>query len=421
MTALRHVDYTHPMSSTSKHSRRGAVVGTAVLAVLAIAAFINRDLLALGYEALTLFNEDRIAANFRSMDRLFPTREVRRNFYAHEFPREPAPLPGEYTHGGQTKSVTAFLDDTWTTGLVVIRDGRIVFEDYYLGNSEDSRTISWSLAKSFVSALIGIAIVEGRIANVAEPVTKYVEALSDTGFDGVPIRDVLQMSSGISFDEDYSAFFSDINVVGRSVAFGGSLDEIVTRFPREREPGTRNHYASINTQVLAMVLREATGTSVTEYLESRLWQPLGAESDAYWIVDGDGVEMAFGGLNATLRDYARLGVLYLNQGRWNNRQILPAGWIRASVTPSAPHLQPGANAASDSVMGYGYQWWIPEAPDGDFLAIGIHNQFIYVYPKYGVVIAKSSAYPDYVKDGRQKELESVAVFRAIARGLATEP
>ncbi|MGI9343212.1 MAG: serine hydrolase domain-containing protein [Gammaproteobacteria bacterium] len=397
------------------------MVGAVALAVLALAAIINRDLLALTFNALTLFNEDRIAANFRSMDRLFPTRAVRRSFYTHEFPHEPAPLPAEYTYGGQAKSVTAFLEDTWTTGLVVIRDDRIVFEDYYLGNAADSRTISWSLSKSFVSALIGIAIAEGRIANVAEPVTNYVEALSDTGFDGVPIRDVLQMSSGIRFDEDYGAFFSDINVVGRSVAFGGSLDEIVTRFPREHEPGTRNHYASINTQVLAMVLREATGTTVTEYLETRLWQPLGAKSDASWIVDGVGVEMAFGGMNAVLRDYARLGVLYLNQGRWNGRQILPAGWVRASVSPGGPHLQPGSNAASDSVMGYGYQWWIPEGPDGDFLAIGIHNQFIYVNPQYGVVIAKSSAYPDYVKDGKQKELESVAVFRAIARGLAAAP
>ncbi|NIP92126.1 MAG: serine hydrolase, partial [Akkermansiaceae bacterium] len=124
------------------------------------------------------------------------------------------------------------------------------------------------------------------------------------------------------------------------------------------------------------------------------------------------------GLNVVLRDYARFGQLYLNEGRWNGEQIVPSDWVRASVTPDGRHLQPGKNEWSDWVLGYGYQWWIPERPEGDFLAIGVHNQFIYVHPRYEVVIAKTSAYPDYTKDGQARELETIAAFRAVAKHLS---
>ena len=130
--------------------------------------------------------------------------------------------------------------------------------------------------------------------------------------------------------------------------------------------------------------------------------------------------IAFAGLNAVLRDYARFGQLYLNGGRWEGEQVVPRSWVQASVTPDGPHLQPGNNPASSWVLGYGYQWWIPEEPDGDYLAIGIYNQFIYVYPRYRVVIAKSSAYPDYTRDGSAKELETIAVLRTISRSVAEQ-
>ena len=145
---------------------------------------------------------------------------------------------------------------------------------------------------------------------------------------------------------------------------------------------------------------------------------IGMESDAYWLIDRTGMELAFGGLNAVLRDYARLGQLYLNEGRWAGEQVVPRAWVLASVMPDAPHLQPG-NPNSSWVLGYGYQWWIPQQPDGDYLAIGIYNQFIYVDPKRKIVIAKSSAYPGYNMDGPDKELETIAVFRTIAGHLAT--
>ena len=383
------------------------------LALLAVAGFYHKRLIRV-YHVVTLFNADRIVANFRKMDSMFQTLEISRAPRPHVFERAPEPLPDSFTHRGQRQQTATWLSETWTTGLIVIRHGNITYEDYFRGNDHTSRTISWSLAKSFVSALAGIAVAEGRIVSVEDPVTRYVPALEGTGYDGVPIKDVLQMSSGIRFDEDYAAFFSDINRMGRAIAFNKSIDSFVATLENERPPGTYNHYVTMDTQVLAMVVREATGESIREYTESRLWHRVGMESEAYWLVDSQGMELASFGLNAVLRDYARFGQLYLQEGVWDGEQIIPREWVQASRTPDAPHLIPGPNRASTSEFGYGYQWWIPPEPDGDFLGIGIYNQYIYIYPRYSVVIAKSSAYPAYDNDGDERTMQSIAAFRAIA-------
>ena len=369
------------------------------------------------YQVMTLFRPDVIVSNFRSMETISDTSPVRRGSSVYEFARDPQHLPTTYRYGEERKNLAALLDETWTTGLIVLQDGKIVSEEYYLGNDESSRVISWSVAKSFVSALVGIAIEEGHITDIQQPVTDYVPFLKGSGYDGVSIKDILQMSSGIRFTEDYGDFFSDINRMGRAIALDTSLDDFVASLESERRPGTYRHYISTDTQVLGILLQAATQDTLASYLEAKIWQKIGMESDAYWLVDSRGRELAFGGLNAVLRDYARFGQLYLNQGAWAGEQIVPAQWVRASVTPDAPHLQPGDNPASNSVLGYGYQWWIPEQPEGDFLGIGVYNQFLYVHPDHQVVIAKSSAYPFY-NQGDQKELETIAAFRSIAGHLS---
>lgn len=406
------------MSATRIH--RFVAPISLVLAILAAAlAAIQQDKLARVYHVVRLFEADRIVRNFRSMDTMFETVPVRRGPVDHALEMQPHDLPETYEYDGTTRDVAHFLRDTWTTGLIVMQDGKIAHERYYLGHTASTRTISWSVAKSFISALVGIAVAEGHIADIGQPVSDYVPALKGSGYEGVPIKHVLQMSSGIRFDEDYGAFFSDINRLGRAIGFDSSLDDFVATLDRERAPGKFHHYVSMDTQVLGMLLRAATGESIASYLESRIWKRIGMESDAYWLVDRNGMELAFGGLNAVLRDFARLGQLYLNEGEWEGQQVVPEEWVRASVTPDAPHLQPG-NPASTWVLGYGYQWWIPQRPDGDYLAIGVYGQFVYVYPKKGIVIAKTSAYPDYNVDGQEKELETIELFRAIAAHLVPE-
>lgn len=390
-----------------------------LLLALVGAGIFNRQLTRL-YRVITLFEPDRVVENFRTMDHMFDYRVVKRGGIPHVFDRAPGSLPQIYTHKGKTSTVREFFETTWTTGLIVIHDKKIIVEEYYLGNTEASKWISWSVCKSFVSALLGIALEEGHIKDIQDPVTRYVPSLKGSGYDGVPIKHLLQMSSGIRFDENYAAFFSDINRMGRAVALNRSMDDFVASLEKEREPGTQHHYVSMDTQVLGMVLREATARNLSSYLEEKIWKQIGMESDAYWLLDDEGMELAFGGLNVVLRDYARFGLLYLNDGKWDGRQIIPSAWVRDSVTPDAPHLQPGDNPDSSSPLGYGYQWWVPEGPEGDFLAIGIYNQFIYIHPGHNVVIAKTSAYADYNVDGGEKELESIALFRAIARHVDVE-
>lgn len=363
---------------------------------------------------LTLYDESVIVDNFRDMDKAFPRGDVRASGTPSEFARADGDLPETFTYEGEEYSVKQFLGRTWTTGLVVIKDDTIRYEEYYRGNTEDSLCISWSVAKSFLSALIGIAIDEGHIDSVDDQLTKYAPELAGSGYDGVTLKQALQMSAGIYFNEDYGDFNSDINKLGRILAIGGSLDEFVASMTREREPGTYNKYTSTDTQAVAMALVRATGTPLPQLLEEKIWKPVGMESDAFYLLDTEYVALALGGLNATLRDYARFGSIYLHEGQWNGKQIVPKEWVKESTTPDAPHLMPGDNPMSTERMGYAYQWWIPVEPDGEFLAVGIYNQFIYIYPKKNIVIAKTSAYADYTNDPAS-EYQTVEMFRAIAK------
>lgn len=314
----------------------------------------------------------------------------------------------------------------------------MAYEQYFRGNNQATKCISWSVGKSVVSALFGIAVAEGKIKSIeSQTVTDFVPELKGSGYDGVRLKDVLQMSSGVAFNEDYGSFFSDINRMGRTLAFGGSIQAFVKSLKREIEPGTKNHYISMDTQALGLVLRAATGMTLTEYLQEKLWPHVGMEADVRWSLDNevDQMELAFGTLHAVTRDYARFGWLYLNQGKspLDGKQLIPMAWVKDSVTPDAPHLQPGDHGhppwglrmyePHDPALGYGYQFWIPGHPDdiknpsssklgGEYMAIGVYNQFIYVSPEHGVVIAKNSAYPFFNDDDNEEQ--SIEAFRAIA-------
>lgn len=403
---------TESSGKTKKFLLRGVLI---LLAAAVIAAAFNYNQLIRLKRVVSLFNVDVIDENFRSMDILFDSTVVKKGDNPHKFAYDLKELPQSYTYKGEQKKVSDFLENTHTTGLIVLKNDTVNFEKYYRGNSELSRTISWSVSKSIISALFGIAIADGDIKSIEESVTDYVPELKGSGYDGVRIKDVLQMSSGVQFNEDYGAFNSDINRMSREFAFNKPLVKFISSLKPEREPGTYNHYVSMDTQVLGMIIVAATGKSLTEYTEEKLWKPLGMESNAAWMIDSEKMETAFGGFNSILRDYAKFGRLYLNKGRWGNKQIIPEKWIHDSITPDAPHLMPGENPNSGWVLGYGYQWWIPENSDGAFMAIGIYGQAIFIYPRYNVVIVKTSAYPDYNKDGQAMELESIEVFRAIAK------
>lgn len=371
--------------------------------------------------AESLFSGAEQVENFNRIAELYPTATMTAASQPYEFPQgESIELPTSFRYKGKSIDTEAFLSETDTSALLVIANGEVRFERYMLTGGRNVNWLSMSVAKSFISAAVGVATDEGHIESIEEPITQYVPSLAGSAYDGVRIKDILQMSSGARWNEDYSDWESDISRFGRIMAIGGSMGAFAATLEREHEPGTVNHYNSIDTQVLAMLLVRSTGRTVADYMTEKLWHPLGMESDAYWMLDSENMEMAFGGLNATARDYAKLGELYRLGGRWNGVQVVPRAWVEASVAPDAPHLTPEAKAETDFPVGYGYQWWIPAGDEGEYSAIGVYNQFIYVNPSRDVVIVKLSAFSDYaisLDESAYREIETIEFFRAIGERL----
>jgi hypothetical protein len=381
--------------------------------IISVAKWDNIERL---YHVITLFDEDVIVENFSRIKTLVPTSEVKPSTEASSFDTGYQALPATFTYK-EEKDVSEFLDRTSTTALLVLRGNTITYENYFQETKAEDHRISWSVAKSFISAMFGIAVDEGAIKSIEDTVTDYVPQLVGTGYEGVRIKDVLQMSSGVKFNEDYFDFYSDINRFGRTFALGGSFDEFAASLEREREPGTYLHYVSIDTHVLGMVLRAATGRTIVDYFNEKIWSKIEPESSVYFIVDGNNEPMVLGGMNLRTRDFARFGQLYANMGNWRGNQIVPKQWIHDSTTPDAPHLVPGKRDNSDRDLGYGFQWWLPEGADQEFMAMGIYGQFIYVNQKAGVVIVKNSAHLEFAENNYEVASESAAFFRAIVDSL----
>jgi len=370
------------------------------------------------YHLANLYNEDSIDRNFINIDNIFSVSEpIPASDNPYTFPRRDFVLPETFFFDGEQRLLSEELEHYKTDGLIVLHNGNLLYENYWNNNSATSKHIAFSVTKSFVSALVGIALDEGLIDNIKDPITKYLPDFKGTGYEGVRIKDILQMSSGVDFNEDYADPKSDINRFGRATARGSSFRDFAKSLERGREPGTYHHYVSIDTQVLGFLLAEVTGMPLKEYLYKKIWNKIGMEDDAFFIVDNNGVEMALGGLNATLRDYAKFGELYLNRGKWNGEQVVPASWVDASHTTDGPHLKPGESELSSSPWGYGLQWWVPGFPDTDYTASGVYNQYIYIDPLTNVVIAKTSSNHRYTSEKEYSKAAHVAMFRAIAESI----
>ena len=374
----------------------------ALVVIVVIAGIWKRDQIKQLLAVNSLFSTEKIVNNFSHMDDLFTTVPVPRG--SDEVVPLPAGAPATMPEG-----VADWIVDRNVTALFVMKDGAVVHEDYFLGTQPEDLRISWSVAKSFLSALMGIVIEEGAIKSIDDRVTEYVPMLVGTAYDGATIKDVLQMSSGVIFNEDYLDFNSDINKMGRVLALGGSMDKFAAGLTeRFAEPGTVWQYVSIDTHVIGMVIRGATGQPIPELLTEKIFSKMGFEADPYYVSDGYGVAFVLGGLNLRTRDYARFGQMIANGGAWNGQQIVPRAWIGASTRPSANTAQ-GAPS-------YGYQWWIHKgASAGEFNGQGIYGQYIFIDTARDVVIAVNMADKLFREAGvSEKNFET---FRAIAKSL----
>lgn len=306
--------------------------------------------------------------------KIFPSRSLQKSsqpfqFYLAQKPRYPDKILNQ--------PIENILKQTKTVAFLIIQNDSILFEKYFNHYSEESIVPSFSMAKSITSILIGCAIDDGLIHSVEDPITKYIPELKKNNFDKVKIKHLLQMTSGIKFNENYFNPFSG----AATLYYGNNIKKQLFKLKLNYEPGTHFEYISVNTQLLGLILeRVLQNKTITEYLQEKLWTPLRMEFDASWSIDRkkNGIEKTFCCINARARDFAKIGRLYLNKGNWNGKQIISKQWIETSTK---------IDTTEGSVSYYQYQWWLP-TPGNDFLAEGFLGQYIYVYPSKNLIVVR---------------------------------
>jgi CubicO group peptidase (beta-lactamase class C family) len=308
-----------------------------------------------------------------------------------------------------------------------MKDGKIVYEYYKAPYNRYSKQQSWSMAKQILSILVGIAIDEGAIDSVEDPMDQYDPRLRDNGFAGVSFRQALQMSSGIKYDEKNDRFQLFFDIIKNSYTSGRSgytLAEKTTapELVRAYEPDSRWKYASINSQAIAMALTAAVGEPLQDYLWKKLWDPMGMEHSAKILVDREHTEFTFCCFYATTRSYAAIGQLYANGGHYNGKQIVSQDWVRLSTTLADPHSWSGEYAHPQGIssdnFGFAYSWWPLKGDRGDFTALGVYGQSIHVLPKQNTVVVRTSG--DFEVEGFNRE-EALVLGRTIADYLDDNP
>lgn len=344
--------------------------------------------------------------------RLFDSNDIVRPKQAKPFREAPADIAVKTKwRDGTAVSLEDFLDLTNTKAFLVVHDDRLVMERYFDGARQDTLFPSYSLSKSVMSSLVGIASAKNLLSTDDE-IGKYVPSASISDqYRRIKVDDLLNMRSGIDVEENYFSIWAPIVKMYLTTDLDGFIGNLQGfRF----EPGSRFEYRSVDSQILGRVLREVTGVSVSTYLDKELWEPLGAEYAASWSVDSSrhGIEKAFCCFNAAARDFAKFGSLYLHRGNSDGRQLLNADWVARQSSPSGIDTQRS--------LGYSNNWWIPlnNKEDGDFVAIGIHGQYIYVNPKKKTVIVKLSEH-----EVEEDVLLTLATFQLISNKLdsATYP
>lgn len=358
---------------------------------------------------------DLQANTYRNIDRLYPTATV-----AHDpnnikaLPHAPLMVTDlSFESEGKSYDLVDYININRVSGLIAIKDGKVYFEDYQLGNHDETRWMSMSVVKSITATLIGIALQEGLIKDINDPITDYLPELMGSSYEGVSVLNLLQMTSGVAWNETYTDPTSDrramLTIQNSQVP--GAVLELMATLPRAAEPGTRWNYSTGETHVAGALVRAATNMPVSEYLSERLWKKAGMESDAtWWLESPNGLEVGGSGLQAVLRDYARFGLFLLANGEINGEKLLPENWLQEA---SSPKIVDG------ELVQYGYMLWPVEEAEGTinegaFTAEGIFGQQIYMNPTENIVIAAWGAQP---KPTGKEMLNSYAFFAAMAEAI----
>jgi CubicO group peptidase (beta-lactamase class C family) len=396
------------------NSRSGILLaGATVLVLNALAAPARADSPAAapintrGTEVFS-WNLEEKSDRFRRMESLFPATRVAASPTPRSLPPGP-PLPAFAPDGTGAERLARFMADEHVAGLLVVHNGALRLERYGLGKSPADRWTSFSVAKSITSTLVGAAIRDGYIAGLDAMITRYIRELEGTAYEGVTVRHLLTMTSGVAFNEDYADPDSDIMRLYGDPPIPGidATVGFVRHLPREAAPGEKWRYKTPETNLAGVLVMEATGKSLSEYLAEKIWRPYGMELDATWLVDHVGNEQGGCCLQAGLRDYARFGQFILQGAKIDGESIVPEGWLDAATSQQADTGAPG---------GYGYQWW--PLGDGTFQARGIFGQLIHLDPARELVVVVMAAWPGPREPDRR--MAQIGLVREIAAAIDAE-
>ncbi|WP_211316806.1 serine hydrolase domain-containing protein [Arenicella xantha] len=352
----------------------------------------NNEFVRLAY-AGELPSEIQVKA-FSNTEHLFPTRRITRGPSTSDLliDQKDQSEPVQFHSNGRDYNINDYITSNRVTGLLILKQSKILLERYQYGTDESTRWMSMSMAKSISTTLVGIAIKQGYIKSVDDPLTDYLPELVNSTYDKVTIKQLLQMTSGARWNEDHTNPHSERReVLELQIAQQpGAILRYMATLPQVAEPGCVWNYSTGETHVVGALLKAATGQYLADYLSENLWSKLGMESDSHWWLESPGgLEIAGSGITATLRDYGRFGLFMMNDGVVDGERLLPEGWVKQATTPFK---------IGDTVVPYGYMWWAiadqqGSFDDGAFSARGIFGQRIYVNPKKRVVIVVWSARP----------------------------
>ena len=333
-----------------------------------------------GGGAVLQWTPEQQAWGYRNFEKVGQAKVIARGKHVHPLPVAAHQIDPVFTAGGKTYDTASYMAAFRASGILVLKDGKIVLERYGLGRGPHDRWTSFSVAKSVTSTLIGAAIKDGKIKSLDDPVTLYIPELKGSAYEGVTVRQLITMTSGVKWNEDYTDPNSDVAKVGLSVLEPG-VNPVVSymrHLPREAQPGTKFVYKTGETDLAGILVSNAVGEPMAQYLSEKIWKPYGMEQDGVWVEDIAGHERGGCCISMTLRDYGRLGQFIMDGGKAGGHEVVPTGWI---ADATSPHVKEPP---------YGYFWWLIP---GGYEAEGIFGQTVSVVPNEHIVVVINSAWP----------------------------
>ena len=405
----------------SQLHRRQLLLSVAAALAAAPALGQSRETIAENVLATSAENQ---AATFRNQDLMRPVRAIRAGGQVRPLPSHAKTLADlTFEGGGARHTVDDYMTRRRTAGLLVLKRGQVALERYGMGNGPESRWTSFSTAKSMTSTLAGAALYDGSLKSLDDKVEAYLPVLKGSAYEGVSVRNVMRMASGVRWDEQYDPKGkSDVVSFANALASlkPGAVLELMQRLPRVQPQGTKFNYSTGEACVLGAIVSSAVGRPLADYYSDKIWRPAGMEADGYWQLESpDGLELTGLGVSARLRDFGRFGQFILEDGVVGGARVLPVGWRDLAGQPDTAATGFG-QLEKGYPLGYGYQWWVlprkaGDAHDGAFTAQGIFGQFVYVNPREQVVAVVWSAWREAWQT--DSEMETYALLGAAIEAL----